>query len=74
MSYAMVTVLLISFSAGGLFSLGSNIWIGEWTKINYTLADGSIEQTQKSFGLGIFALLIILQGKIICRETTLCVY
>ncbi|GAU91811.1 hypothetical protein RvY_03999-2 [Ramazzottius varieornatus] len=61
MSYVMVAILAVCFTAAGLFSLGSNIWVGEWTKLNKTLPDGSIEQSHKSYGLGILALLVFLQ-------------
>ncbi|GAU87185.1 hypothetical protein RvY_00074-3 [Ramazzottius varieornatus] len=61
MTYWMVAIVLVGYALGSAFFLVSNTWIGTLTTHNYTLADGSVDQRYKGFGLAIYAVFILAQ-------------
>ncbi|GAU94483.1 hypothetical protein RvY_06252-2 [Ramazzottius varieornatus] len=61
MSYVMVATLLLTYILGSAFFLASNIWVAQWTSLNMTMDNGSIDQGYKAYQAGIYALFILLQ-------------
>ena len=63
MSYLMVAIVFVGYGVASVLFLVSNTWIGVLSEHNYTLADGSVDQGYKSYGLGIYAAYILGQRK-----------